>query len=271
MISTLSVYERISAVLSLSLIGLALYFVLDFPAQTATVSLFATPLSITRPHQWLMAFLLVALTMVGTDRVMRSHPDLIQRRLSYLASCWMLPGLLVLLATQTLGLAATPVIWGIALVGVGVLLGLTLMAEYRQLVPGTSPVWWAYLWRQLLGYGLALALFVVIYHTRSRSALSATAILLVSAMAALALLRHTPDTTGRMWLFALVIGLIMSQITWALNYWRADTLSVALFLLLIFYVLNGIAQQHLSGKFSRRSLWAFGGVAVMALLLILYV
>jgi hypothetical protein len=60
----------------------------------------------------------------------------------------------------------------------------------------------------------------------------------------------------------------MGQITWALNYWRTDTLSVGLLLLLIFYVLTGLAQQHMAHKLSRRLLWGFGGVTVVALLVI---
>jgi len=260
----MSVYERISAVVTLTLIGLALYFVLKFPTQAATVSLFATPLSLVAPRQWLLAVLLAGLVMAGTDTVIRSHPNLPDRRLGYLASFWMLPGLLVVLATQILGLASTPLYWGVALAGIGFLLWLTIFAAYRDI----TQVRWAYLWRLFISYALALALFLVIYYTRSRSALSATAVLFVSGMISLSLLRQTPDSISKVWLFAAIVGLIMGQVTWALNYWRASTLSVGLFLLLIFYVLTGLAQQHLSHRLTRRSLWEFAGVTVVALLVI---
>lgn len=263
----MSVYERISAVVTLILIGLALYFVLKFPTQSATVSLFATPLSLATPRQWLLAVLLAGLAMAGTDTVVRSYPSLSDHRLSYLASFWMLPGLLVVLSTQTLGLASTPLVWGIGLVSVGLLLWLTVFAEYQDI----TQVRWAYLWRQVIGYVLALALFLIIYYTRSRSALSATAVLFVSGMISLSLLRQAPGSISSTWLFAVIIGLIMGQITWALNYWRASTLSVGLLLLLLFYVLTGLAQQYLSLKLSRRSLWEFGGVTVVALLVIFIV
>jgi hypothetical protein len=260
----MSVYERISAVVSLILIGLALYFVLKFPAQVAAISLFATPLSLATPRQWLLAVLLAGLAMAGTDTVIRAHPNLPDRRLRYLASFWMLPGLLVVLATQTLGLASTPLYWGIGLACVGLLLWFTIFAEYRNI----GRLRWAYLWQQVIGYALALALFLVIYYTRSRSALSATAVLLVSGMISLSLLRQTPERISKTWLFATIIGLIMGQITWALNYWQASTLSVGLLLLLLFYMLTGLAQQYLSQKLSLRSLWEFGGVTVIALLII---
>jgi hypothetical protein len=262
------VYERISVVVSLTLIGLALYFVLEFPAQAATFTLLDSPLALVSPRQWLMTLLLVSLAMAGTDTVIRSHSALPERRLSYLATFWMLPGLLVLLATQTLGLAPNTIVWAAGLVGVGILMWLTIIAEYQQVLPGFSPYRLSHLWRQLIGYGLALPLFVVIYYTRSRSALSATGILLVSGMVALALLRQKPETILRTWLFAAVIGLSLGQITWTLNYWRIGALQAGLLLLVALYILIGLAQQQLLGSLSRRVLWEFGAVSVIALLVI---
>jgi hypothetical protein len=262
------VYERISAVVSLTLIGLALYFVLEFPPQTATLTLFASPLTLTSPRQWLMLLLLAGLVMAGADAVIRAHPALPDRRLSYLASFGVLPGLLVILATQTLGFAPNPVTWALGLAVVGVLLWLTLMAEFRQVAADPAASRLAHLWRQVVGYGLALAFFLLIYQTRSRSALSATGVLLVSSMITLALLRPYPDTISSTWLLTAIIGLIMGQLTWALNYWRGGALSVSLFLLLIFYVLTTLADQHLARALSRRVMWELGALTVVALVAI---
>jgi len=262
------VYERISAVVSLTLIGLALYFVLEFPRQVATFTLLDSPLALVAPRQWLMTFLLAGLAMAGTDFIIRSHPRLSDQRASYLATFWMLPALLVIVATQTLGLAPNPVAWAAGLVGIGFLLWLTILAEYRQ-VPVESATYWPRLWQRLVGFGLALPLFVVIYYTRSRSALSATAILLVSGMVSVALLRQKSQDLLKTWLFAAVIGLSLGQITWALNYWRVSALQAGLLLLLILYVLVGLAQQQLMHTLSRRVLWEFGIVAIVALAVIL--
>ncbi len=261
-------YERISVVVSLTLIGLALYFVLAFPAQTASFILFGTPLTVASLQQWLVALLLGGLVMAGTDAVMRVHPALPSRHLAYVATFWMLPGLLVVLATQTLGLAPHPVAWAISLAGVGLLLWLTLVAEYQQISTDTTRSRWPYVWQQIIGYAIALLFFIIIYRTRSRSALSATGILLISGMVALALLRHRRELTAKTWLFAAVISLSMGQITWTLNYWRVSALTAGLLLLLIFYVLVGLAQQQLLGKLSRRALWEFGSVVAVALLVI---
>jgi hypothetical protein len=262
------VYERISAVVSLTLIGLALYFVLEFPRQVASFTLLDSPLALISPRQWLMTFLLAGLAMAGADAVIRSHPTLTDLRTAYLATFWTLPGLLVITATQTLGLAPNTVAWAVGLVGVGLLLWLTILAEYRQVSPDAT-LRWPRLWQQLVGFGVALPLFVVIYYTRSRSALSATGIMLVSGMVGLALLRYSSKSLFKTWLFAAVIGLSLGQVTWALNYWRIGALQAGLILLLVLYVLLGLAQQQLLGSLSRRALVEFGAVALVALAVIL--
>lgn len=262
------IYERINAVVSITLIGLALYFVLNFPPQVAAIMLFGSPLELDSPRQWLTVVLLGGLTMAGTDAVIRAHPSFSSWGLSYRATFWTLPGLLVILSTQTLGLAPTVMVWTIGLVMVGVLLWVTILAEFRQVSPGTTFHLWPHLWRQLIGYIIALTFFIVIYQARSRSAISATSIVLVGGMAALALLRQDPKQILKTWLFAFVVGLSLGQITWALNYWRTGALNAGLLLFLIFYIQVGLAQQHLLGKLSRRTLWEFGVIASITLLVI---
>ena len=261
-------FERISTVVSITLIGLAIFFVLDFPGQVASVTLFGTPLSLSAPQRWLMVFLLGGLAMAGADSIVRAYPALPSRRLGYVATFWMLPGLLVVLATQTLGFSVSAVVWGISLIAVGVILWMTITAELISFSPEPDAKLWPRLWRQFVGYGIALIFFVVIYNSRSRSAVSATALMLVSGMTALPLLRRWPEQLLSTWLLAGVIGLSLGQITWALNYWRIGALNAGLLLFLIFYVLIGLAQQHLSGRLSRRTLLEFGAISLVALLII---
>ena len=215
-----------------------------------------------------MVVLLGGVTMAGTDAVIRAHPSLSSWHLSYRATFWMLPGLLVILSTQTLGLAPTVMAWVFGLVILGILLWVTIFAEFRQVSQRTTPQLWPHLWRQFMGYIITLTFFIVIYQARSRSAISATSILLIGGMAALALLRQESKDILKTWLYAIVIGLSLGQITWALNYWRTGALNAGLLLFLIFYVQVGLAQQHLLGKFSRRTLWEFGVITSVTLLVI---
>ena len=259
-------YERISAVVSITLIGMAVFFVLDFPTQAAGLILLGSPVSLDAPSRWLMVILLAAMVMAGVDNIIRFHPRLPSTRMIYVATFWMLPGLVVILATQTLGLSDSAPIWAASLVGVGAILWYTIVAELRLVEPG--PGIWSRLWQQLVGYIVALLFFVVIYNTRSRSALSATAVMFVSGMVAVALLRQQPARILTSWLLAVIIGLSMGQLTWALNYWRVGTLNAGLLLFLVFYLLVGLSQQHLVGKLSSRTLWEFGAIATVALVVI---
>jgi hypothetical protein len=106
------------------------------------------------------------------------------------------------------------------------------------------------------------------YQTRSRTILTATPILVVSTLVAVALLRQRSAIISRSWLCAVVIGLSMAQLTWALNYWRTGALNAGLLLFVSFYVLIGVANQHLQGTLSRRSLWEFGVIASIGLVVV---
>lgn len=260
-------YERINAVVSLTLIGLAFYFILEFPVQAVIVPLPDVPFVLNTPRQWLMTVLLGALVMAGTDTVIRAHPRLASVRLSYLATFWMLPGLLVILATQALRLAPDLLTWAIALVGVGVALWLTIITAFDRVAPSSR---WAEIWEQLVGYGLALGSFVLIYQSSAVGTPGIVGNALVSLMVALSLLRQHPPLTPKVWLFAGVIGLAMGQITWALNYWRVDAWTAGLLLLLLLTVAITVARQHLSGTLRPRTLWELAGVTAMALLVIFY-
>jgi hypothetical protein len=61
---------------------------------------------------------------------------------------------------------------------------------------------------------------------------------------------------------------VLGQVTWALNYWLLPGLTGGLLLLLIFYLMVGIAQQGLQGRLTRRVLLEFGIFALIALILI---
>lgn len=261
-------YERISGVVSLTLIGLALYFVLNFPLQVTSFMVLGSPLTVNSPQRWLMVMLLGLLAMAGADTVIRTHPHLSSRNLGYLATFWVLPGLLVILATQTLGLAPSPLAWAGGLVIVGLLLWLTMLTEFRQIAPQDTALW-SRLCQQFIGYTIALLFFIVIYQTRSRSLISATSVMLVSGMVALSLLRYTPQQISKTWLFAVIIGLSLGQVTWALNYWRIGALDAGLLIFLVFYVLIGVAQQQLLDKLTRRTLAEFGVITAVVLAAIL--
>ncbi|MDM8519054.1 hypothetical protein QUF64_03340 [Anaerolineales bacterium HSG6] len=263
------IYERISIVVSLSLIGLAIYSVLTFPVDTAEIILFNTPLGLDSPQQWLMVLLLGALVIAGTDTTIRAHPQLASQRLGYVFTFCTLPTLLMLLATQLLPLAPNALSWAISLILVGLLLWFTIITEFHQVPLEQNYAYqWYRPWQQFIGYSLILIFYILIYQTRIRSALSASSVAMISMMVTVTLVRQPPIQIGKTWLYAGIIGLSLGQITWVLNYWRATALEAGLFLFLVYYVLLGLAQQQLLGQLSRRLLWEFVAIVMVVLFLI---
>jgi len=264
------VYERINVVVSLSLIGLALYFVLDFPADQLSFTVFNSPVGISSVWRWLMVVLLTGLAMTGADAVLQLQPALTANRLGYRVAFWTLPGLLIVFATQTLGLAPDPISWAIALIVIGALLWLTLLAQFQQ--GSAAPGNWSGWWQQIIGYGLAAGLFVLIYYTRQRTIVSAGSVFVVSVLASLPLLRAaSPASPARIWLPAMVISFNLAQLTWALNYWRAAPLQTGLLLVLALYILTGLTQQYLLNTLTHRTVREFGAVAAVIIALIIFV
>ena len=67
-------------------------------------------------------------------------------------------------------------------------------------------------------------------------------------------------------LFYLAItGLIVAQITWALNYWNISNWSGGMLLVTVFYVISGLAQQYFQEKLNRFVLIEFAVTATVAL------
>jgi hypothetical protein len=127
----------------------------------------------------------------------------------------------------------------------------------------------------------AFLLFSVIYGMKIRSLFSATAIALVTALLLFELLSRdaawheamgllVEGRQGTLRLLALVGGLVAGELTWGLNYWAAlSTLVGGAFLLVVFYVVHGIASSYVDRRLSRQVIMEFGTVGVVGLAAVL--
>lgn len=159
--------------------------------------------------------------------------------------------------------------WIGSLLLVGVAIGLAVSAEYNAISPAAPNYPLARLALNMLAYLLAFILFTIIYHTRTRSLVTATLTLLTAALMALDLLSAADVPLRRVLPFAGTVGLIVGESTWALNYWQISPWAGGLFLLLIFYVTVNVAHQHLLGRLRASILVEFAVVAVIVLAIIL--
>lgn len=218
----------------------------------------------------LVALVAGALVGVAAEVHGRLHPTFAQVADRFAYTLWILPGLLV--AALGLGLAslegADPAILRILpLVGVG-LSGLAVIAQERELA-SEEPSGWPRLLLSLLTYITAFALFTIVYQTKVRSLVTATSIATLSILLSLIMLRSAPSPRRRTVLYAALIGLVIGEVTWALNYWVVLALVGGAVLLLMFYVLVGLVEGILHGELTRRVLIEYCSVGLLGFLLIL--
>jgi hypothetical protein len=211
---------------------------------------------------------------VAAEYHARLHPAFakVSERLSY--TLWILPGLLVWAA----GLAL--VLWrpddlflarGLPLVG-AVLVGLAVFAQDREVAVADETGQSATLPKQLLSlltYLAAFGLFTLVYQIKERSLISATTTAFVAGILSLVLLRGAGAARQRTVLYAILIGLSLGEVTWALNYWVVRELVGGAVLLLIYYVIVGLIEIVLRAELSRRLLAEYLGVGIVGFLFIL--
>jgi hypothetical protein len=262
-------YDRVSVTVGFLLLGLVVFLLPDLPSRTFAFSALGSPLTVQLSKQWLRALLAAGLAVAGTHSVVSAHPRVRSGPRLLRFTAWIVPGAFGFLAPFLLSLAPNLGYWLGGLALLAVLVGSVILLEYYTADPGATDVAVANLALNLLTYVAALAAFALIYQSRARSLLSATATAAASALLGLSLLQRKARSFSRTALYAALIGLVMGQCTWALNYWRVRTLTGGVLLLLFFYVTVGLTQQHLEGSFTRRVLIEFLAVAAIGVWLLL--
>jgi hypothetical protein len=94
---------------------------------------------------------------------------------------------------------------------------------------------------------------------------------LTAALLAVELLRSATNEMRQVLMYSAVVGLLLGELTWALNYWPLlPGLTGGLLLLLAFYLAVGIALQGLQKRLTRRVLveFAFFGVVALSLIVV---
>lgn len=270
-------YDKLSVVASVILLCLALSLIVVLPTRTFGFVVLGWRLTIGFSQSWLAAALLVGMACSGTASVMRLHP-LSQEsdpsinsghRLSPTFVSWILPGLATLLATILLPRAPDRIYTLGSLVMMGILLPLIITAEYRTVDPSAPGYRAARLGLNFIAYLLALILFALIHESKAPGLLMAAAALGGSSLLTLDLLCGVQQDLRRTGLHALIVGLVMGEIVWALSYSRMTSLTAGILLLLIFYLITGLARQGLLKLLNRRILIEFAVVALIGLALLL--
>lgn len=268
---------RLVLLLSLVLVGLALLLTMEWPSYTLHLLVFQSPLTLVVSLVWPMIGLLTAAMALGAAIIFRQHPAMQGEPAFELVALWPLPTLTVSLAALLLRRTASGTLWVGGIAFTGLLLYALFRLEYvclsvkqslSMVRPMDQPVIassWAEWTLQVVAYLLALIYLVLIYRARLRTLLSAPAILVVAGLLALRLLRDPASGWRRGGTCALVVGLILGEATWALNYWPGRSIVGGVLLFLVFYVFIGLARRGLEDRLTSSALLEYGIVALLGL------
>lgn len=263
--------DRLSLLTSLVLVGLTLSLILDLPAQRLTFWFLGSEASIVLSGGWLIASLLAALTAAGVNSIVRQHPRVHLANTRYIFILWILPAAIVVTATLLLSFADVRAygVYALILVALaGAFLVVTILGQYITIDLNDRAYSAARLGVNLAVYLVALILFAAVYSLKVRTLFSAPAIGIAAGLLALELLRSSEADFGRTWLYATLIGLMMGEIVWVLNYWNLSGLLGGALLLIFFYAFTGVAQQYLWNRLNRIILVEFTLIVVGVLALL---
>jgi intracellular septation protein A len=258
-------YDRVSVIVGVILVGIVLLLVLEIPTRAFQFEPLGTPLTFYITGTWIVSLILVGLSCAGTEAIMRTHPSVRRRMVRYTFPSWILPALTTVALVVLLPRSPSLLYWLLGLALGGGILAWLILVDYRALGDAEPSASVGQAGVQIIAYVLALVLFTVIYRTRLRSLITATAATLVAASLSLSVLRREKQPLRRMLLYSGVIGLVLGQTTWALNYWRANALTVGVLMMLLLYILIGVVRYYVRGAFDRRVVVEFSIVAALGI------
>ncbi len=251
--------ERTSMVVSIILIGLALYSIIHLPTRTMVVSWLGISATITLSVRVLVAMLLGGLAFSGTGAVVHSN---LQPRIRYTTPFWVNPTLLVIFSTLILARLGSPIHWAAGLLTTGVLLWLTIAAENTLSLtptPAAKTMMYAQIWSQGMSYTLLLGFSLMIFAVPPAAGWRVILLTLLAGMLGASVLRvRVPATAYAP--FAIIIALAAGQLVWIFGYTPVSVLQASLLLLAIFHVILGLAKARLEHTLSVRVFAEYGVV-----------
>jgi hypothetical protein len=212
-------------------------------------------------ENWIL-LLLTALTAIGADNIVRSHPRGNFHRIDDTALFLFVPSLFTLSAglffeevvsghwTILAGIASVVPYWFI------------LRAEYES-VERDHPNYHSQRFvLNVATYVIALFFFLTIYDFNLDLLTSAFAAGIVSVLLGVEVLREEAMDTSRTITYALAIGVLLAESVWATHFLPLDANGAAVFLLVAFYLMTGLMHNYLASRLSGRTSAEFAAVAI---------
>ena len=260
--------DRLSVLSGALVLGLALGRFLEAPIRPLGIDVLGSPLGINLSVTTVLLLVTAGLGATAVESLVRSHPLARQGQLKRTVMYWIMPALLALglaawlLAFEEVGL------WTAGMLACAILAPLALAIEYANVDPGERdrPVTrWG---ERALIFMVAFLLYSRIYDLNVRALLSSTAVFGVTTLLAARFLWLEVGSARQAFLYGATAGLLLGLLNWAVNYWSLSAMQGGLLLLVVFYVLAGLIQQSLSGRFSRQVVLEYGIVLLVGLLIV---
>jgi hypothetical protein len=261
--------DQLSVITATIVLAYALGRFLELPQRVLATTLFGSALGFELSGPFLMLVFTAALISAGSEMIIRAHPLFAGQPARRTLIHWILPGATALMMGAALNHAGSTPLWWLVLGCSVVALLVVLIAEYLVVDPADPRREAAALALTTLAYLLALILFILLRRLGARAAISAT---LGGGVAAALTLRLFALKFAPLWrsaLYAALVGLICAEAIWALNYWAISPTGGALLTMIPFYVGEGLAENHLLGRLTRRIWIEFGAVGSVVLVLAL--
>lgn len=224
-------------------------------------------LAIEPTQNWLL-LLLSGLAALGTDGVVRTHPKARFHRIDDTALFLFVP----VLFTLGLGLFLEEVAGGHWTIVVGLAsvipYWLILRAEYESVDRAAEDFHYHRLMLNIATYVIAFLFFATIYDFNLSLSSSAFAAGIVSVLLGIEVLREEALDTPRTVIYAVAIGVLLAETTWATHFLPLEGSPAAVFLLLAFYLMTGLMHSYLAERLNPRTAGEFTTVAMAGLLIV---
>lgn len=260
-------YDQIVSLVFVILIGLAVIFLVDGNPNTLRIVLGGDLPEITL--SWFLIGSLVLIVCAGADLLARAHPQLHTRalptinlgmiRIEVAPTFWVLPSFSLIGSFAFFRLFSGLLQGGafaLALVAAGGSLLTVLVAQHYALDRRPEISQRAQVVLQVVAYLIAFGCFSAVAYARIRTLYSASLIGVTAMLLSYALLSYGPRPAR--FLLAALVGLMLAEATWALNYWATTFLLSGTVLLVAFYIAVSLLQHHAAGKLQRRLLIEYG-------------
>ncbi|HET9200477.1 MAG TPA: hypothetical protein VFO84_05825 [Dehalococcoidia bacterium] len=216
---------------------------------------------------WLL-IVVVALAAIGVDGIVRSYPGANLTSITETSTYAFLPALFVLSAGLLLEYTVDGRWVPLAAAGAGAVFWLTVMCEYISVNLSHSQYGAARFVLMVVTYLTAFAFYGVIYELDVDVVPAALAVGVVSMLLAIEVIRETDLETPYVMAYAGAVGLILGQTRVALYFLPLESFTAALFLLVVFYFINGLLHANFTRSLRPSTYLEYGLVSAIGMLIV---